>query len=266
MKNVSLSSPSRPSAPAGEWAEAWQRSWDQLEERYVSHREELLSASLDVVETMAGAAPVILDLACGTGTVTRRLLERLPAARSIALDVDPVLLRIAAATFGNDDRVQIVRADLNDQAWVEVLPKTRFDAVVTTTALHWLSARTVLRLYKDLGPVLARGGVFVHAERMPLVDQPRFSAALAELAERRRHLHVEGEAPDWSRWWEDVARDPMLESAAAERRKVFSASYPREEFSPPADWHVDALRQAGFAEAGVVWRAGAAAIVAALRP
>jgi hypothetical protein len=38
----------------------------------------------------------------------------------------------------------------------------------------------------------------------------------------------------------------------------FETNYPTEEFSPPADWHVTALRDAGFAEAGVVWRSGPA--------
>lgn len=45
----------------------------------------------------------------------------------------------------------------------------------------------------------------------------------------------------------------------------FETNYPTEEFSPPADWHVTALRDAGFAEAGVVWRSGPARSVAAVR-
>jgi hypothetical protein len=50
-----------------------------------------------------------------------------------------------------------------------------------------------------------------------------------------------------------------------QRRAVFETTYPTEEFSPPADWHVTALRDAGFAEAGIVRRSGPAAVVAAVR-
>ena len=36
-------------------------------------------------------------------------------------------------------------------------------------------------------------------------------------------------------------------------------------FEPPAEWHAGALVDAGFAEAGVAWRSGTGAIVAAVR-
>jgi hypothetical protein len=49
------------------------------------------------------------------------------------------------------------------------------------------------------------------------------------------------------------------------RHLVFETGYPTEELSPPADLHIAALRDAGFTEAGVVWRSGAGAVVAAVR-
>jgi hypothetical protein len=45
---------------------------------------------------------------------------------------------------------------------------------------------------------------------------------------------------------------------------VFETTYPTEEFSP-ADWHIAAMRDAGFAEAGAIWRSGPAAVSAAVR-
>ena len=247
------------------WAERWQTSWDRLEAALVSDRELLIQALIDVVDAIAGSTPTVLDLACGPGTVTRRLLDRLPTARSIAVDVDPVLLTIASATFADDDRVRIVGADLRDATWVESLTDQRFDAVLTATALHWLPEDAVRRVYSDLGRLVRRGGVVAHAERMPLVELPRLGAGLARVGrERRAGRHVDGTA-SWDAWWEQAAADPVLQDAAVERRAVFTASYPTEEFSPPADWHVTALHDAGFAEVGVVWRSGAGAIVAGVR-
>jgi hypothetical protein len=46
---------------------------------------------------------------------------------------------------------------------------------------------------------------------------------------------------------------------------MFETTYPTEEFSPPADWHITALRDTGFAEAGLVQRSGPAAVIAAVR-
>jgi O-methyltransferase involved in polyketide biosynthesis len=192
------------------------------------------------------------------------LLDRLPRACSIAVDVDPVLLTIASATFAGDDRVRILRADLRDPAWVDGLPERQVDAVLTATALHWLPEDAVRRLYRDLAGLVRRGGVVAHTEHMPLADLPRLGPALAEVEQQRRTGRNDGQAR-WDAWWERASREPALERAMAQRLAVFETSYPTEEFSPPADWHVAALTDAGFTEAGVVWRAGAGAVVAAVR-
>jgi SAM-dependent methyltransferase len=252
-----------PPVPLG-WAESWQRSWAQLEEDLVSDRELRLRVLLDVVEAMAGTSPTVLDLACGPRTITLRLLDRFPRARSIAVDVDPVLLAIASATFADDDRVRIVQADLNNAAWADALPKLQLDAVLTATALHWLSEDTVRRLYGDLAGLVRPGGVLAHTEQMPLAELPRLGPALAEI-EQRGQTGTDGRQARWDAWWEQASRDPALQPAITERHLVFETGYPTEEFSPPAEWHIAALRDAGFTEVGVLWRSGAGAVVAAVR-
>jgi trans-aconitate methyltransferase len=247
-----------------EWAERWQRSWDRLEEALVSDRERLISTLLDVVEAVAGTAPTVVDLACGPGSITSRLFDRLPRARSIAVDVDPVLLTIASATFANDDRARVVRADLRDPGWRDALPESQVDAVLTSTALHWLPEEAVRRLYRDLAGLVRRGGVVAHSEQMPLTHLPRIGPALAKF-ERQRRAEREDRRARWDAWWEQASSEPALQPAMTQRRAVFETTYPPEEFSPPAEWHVTALRDAGFAEAGVVWRSGPAAVVAAVR-
>jgi SAM-dependent methyltransferase len=230
----------------------------------VPERERQISALLDVVEAMAGTAPSVVDLACGPGTITCRLLDRLRGARSIAVDVDPVLLAIASATFADDGRVKVVRADLRDPRWSDALPESRVDAVVTASALHWLPEDAVRRLYRDLAGLVRRDGVVAHSERMPLGDLPRLAPALAEI-ERQPRAGRDVRRARWDAWWEQASRDPALQPAVAQRRAVFETTYPTEEFSPPADWHITALRDAGFAEAGLVWRSGQAAVIAAVR-
>ncbi len=171
--------------------------------------------------------------------------------------------QIASATFADDDRVRIVDADLLDPAWVEAVLEPQVDAVLTATALHWLPEGAVPRVYRDLARLVRAGGVVAHAEEMPLVELPRLGVGLAEV-ERERRTRAQGR-PGWDAWWEEAARDPALRFATAQRRKVFGNNYPTEEFSPPAHWHIAALSEAGFAEAGVVWRSGTGAVVAAVR-
>ncbi len=77
--------------------QAWQRSWDRQQEWYMPDREERFRIMLDMVEALVGTAPRVLDLACGTGTITARLLARFPEATSTGVDLDPALLAIAGA-------------------------------------------------------------------------------------------------------------------------------------------------------------------------
>jgi SAM-dependent methyltransferase len=251
--------------PDRAWAEAWQESWDRQQEGYMPDREDRLAALLDVVEAVAGPRPLVLDLACGTGTISRRLLERFPGARSIAVDVDPALLTIARATLGDDERVRFVRADLADPAWVGELPETPVDAVLTATALHWLPEPLLLRVYRDLAGIVRPGGAVANADQMGAADLPRLGAALAAVeARRRERLRADGR-PDWDAWWDIAATDPLIADAVAERRAHFGGANHPAEFDPPSSWHAQALRDAGFDEAGVVWRSGGGAVVAAVR-
>jgi SAM-dependent methyltransferase len=243
--------------PDRAWAEAWQESWDRQQEGYMPDRETRLAALLDVVEAVAGPRPLVLDLACGTGTISRRLLERFPEARSIAVDIDPALLTIARATLGNDERVRLVRADLADPAWVRRLPETPVDAVLTATALHWLAEPVLRRVYRDLAGIVRPGGALANADQMEPPDLPRLGAALDRVRADGR--------PDWDGWWDIAAADPLIAEAVAERRALFGGTNHPAEFDPPSSWHAQALLDAGFAEAGVVWRSGVGAVVAALR-
>lgn len=117
---------------------AWQESWDRQQEWYMPDREDRFRIMLDMVEALTGTAPRVLDLACGTGTITARLLARFPEATSTGVDLDPALLTIARGTFEGDGRVTFVEADLKDPHWPERLPHDSYDAVLTATALHWL--------------------------------------------------------------------------------------------------------------------------------
>jgi len=228
-------------------------------------REARLAALLDVVEAVAGPRPLVLDLACGTGTISRRLLERFPEARSIAVDIDPALLTIARATLGDDDRVRFVRADLADATWVRRLPETPVDAVLTATALHWLPEPVLRRVYRDLAGIVRPGGAVANADQMEPPDLPRLGAALAAVEARHQDRVRADGRPDWDGWWDIAAADPHIGESVAERRVLFGGTNHPAEFDPPSSWHAQALLDAGFAEAGVVWRSGAGAVVAALR-
>ncbi|TDC70950.1 class I SAM-dependent methyltransferase [Actinomadura sp. GC306] len=253
------------------WQE-WQDSWDRQQEWYMPDREERFRVLLDMVEALAGAEPNVLDLACGTGSITARLLRRFPKARVTGVDLDPALLAIARGTFDGDDRVTLVTADLTDPSWSDALPGRPYDAVVTATALHWLDADPLRALYGRVRELLRDGGVFLNADHMTDDSAPRITAAALDLHAARRERELAEGALDWRAWWTKLADDPVLAEPARRRFEIFGD--PRGPARPAADpserptdvrWHLDALREQGFAEARQVWCSHSDALVAALR-
>ncbi|GGZ89479.1 class I SAM-dependent methyltransferase [Streptomyces bluensis] len=242
---------------------AWQESWDRQQEWYMPDREERFRVMLDMVEALVGTAPRVLDLACGTGSITARLLARFPEATSVGVDLDPALLAIAEGTFGGDDRVTLVTADLKDPAWVRRLPYDTFDAVLTATALHWLFTEPLAALYGQVAELVRDGGVFMNADHMIDERTPRINAA--ERAHRHAHMDQAkaNGAVDWAEWWQLAAQDPVLAEPTARRFELYGEHADGD--TPSVEWHTRTLRDSGFAEVRPVWRSPSDALVLALK-
>jgi len=244
---------------------SWQASWDAQQEIFMPDREQRLAALLDTVQAVSGPAPRVLDLAGGTGSITIRLLDRFPQATSVILDVDAALLEIARATFADDSRVEIVRADLGTPGWPASVSAGSFDAVVTATALHWLPDERRAELYAEIREVLRPGGVFVNADHMvdPGLAGLNDSFELLESA-RREELLRTTDVLSWEDWWQAARADEWLAPFVAERDAFYGADHGHDS-TPPVGWHLEALRAAGFTQAGVVWRGLRDAAVAGVR-
>ncbi|MFC5150469.1 class I SAM-dependent methyltransferase [Streptomyces amakusaensis] len=226
-------------------------------------REERFRVMLDMVEATVGPAPRVLDLACGTGSITDRLLRRFPDARSTGVDLDPALLTIARGSFAGDDRVTFVTADLTAPDWTDALPHTEYDAVLTATALHWLRSGPLATLYGHLARLVRDGGVLMNADHMIDRTTPRINAA------ERAHRHSvmdrakEGGAVDWAEWWALAGADPALAGPTARRFEIYGEHADGE--TPSLQWHAETLRSAGFGEARAVWSSPSDSLLLALK-
>ncbi|TDU76031.1 class I SAM-dependent methyltransferase [Streptomyces sp. KS 21] len=243
--------------------QAWQESWDRQQEWYMPDREERFRVMLDMVEALVGPTPRVLDLACGTGSITDRVLKRFPESTSTGVDLDPALLTIARGHFDGDRRVTFVTADLKDPAWTSTLPYDTYDAVLTATALHWLHSPELAVLYGQLAPLVRPGGVFMNADHMPDPATPRINAA------ERAHRHTgmdrarEAGALDWADWWALAAADPVLAEPTKRRFEIYGEHADGD--TPDDAWHARTLREAGFAEARTIWRSPSDGLVLGLK-
>lgn len=239
--------------------------WDAQQAAYITHREARFEIMLDVLartmEQTDGVSPdgsgfVVVDLACGPGSLSRRMLDRFAGIEVIGVDLDPVLLSIAAASVGraHPERFTAVDADLADRGWTTRLPRTPVGAAVSSTALHWLEPAHLVGLYGTLGELLREGGVFLNADhlRFDPASEP-FLTGLARFDDERTQesAHADG-VQTWDEWWEEAVAVPEFGRHAALREERFADRPPTPD--APVGLHLQALRAAGFAEAGLVWR------------
>jgi trans-aconitate methyltransferase len=241
-------------------ATAWLERWDAQQETYMPDREERFEVLVDLVDVVAGPRARVIDLACGPGSLGARILERLPDATVVGVDADPVLLALARSTA--PAALTLVDADLRDRAWVRRIPPGHYDAVVSTTALHWLGEPDLRQVYGACADLLRPGGLLANGDHLRPDAMPRLADLATALDERRTERHA-AEAEDWAQWWRAVREDPDLRDAIAERdRRAFD--HP-ERSETSAEVHERALRSAGFTEIGVLWRKGTDTVLAALR-
>jgi SAM-dependent methyltransferase len=252
----------------------WITRWDAQQEWYMPDREERFTVLIDAVEAGTDRHdPLVLDLGCGPGSLAVRLLDRMPAARVVAVDTDPLLLALGRAAYGGRPGLRFADQDLRNPGWAAALGLPRpADVAVTTTALHWLGAAQLRAMYAELATVLRPGGLMLDGDHL-LEDEAavpalaRLGDAVSERAAARSRAGGRDEhREDWKAWWEAATTDPELAGHAAERaRRRLSEDHHGSE-SVLLVQHVAALRAAGFAEIGTLWQYGENRILCAVTP
>jgi SAM-dependent methyltransferase len=274
-----------------DWA-AWLRRWDAQQGDNIPDWGRRFEVMLDALEIVMPAEFVALDLACGPGSISRRLLERFPGARVLALDYDPVLLALGRGTLGDGGgRLRWIEADLMTDDWFAAIEEPRLDAVLSTTALHWLSPAHLGRVYRTLGRLLRPGGVLLNGDYLEIgAASPTLDRVAMTMRRRHRDAVAAGGAESWTSFWAAVAATPALQDLYAERERRFgpvgahtrtwvawsppvweegrgwAVGPPHEWTNPTYDFHAGALRDAGFAEVGTLWQGiGANRVLMAVR-
>jgi SAM-dependent methyltransferase len=243
----------------------WAGRWERFQAGYVPGREEQIETMLDDIGPADRTRPLaLLDLGCGPGSIARRAVRALPAAEVVNVDVDPWLLALGRSTIA-DDRVAWAEADLRDADWAEALPRRRFDAVVTMTAMHWLDEPEVRRVYSELASLIVPGGRFLCADLVPPGDgsSPASRRTLENVFRWQARQTARTDREDRVAFWRAARAEPAFRRLLAARDDAVGCRRPRRFLS--FDAHADALVSAGFGEVEELWRRDAAAIVAASR-
>ncbi len=195
--------------------------------RLIPGYREMVGALVSALPFEDGAAPRVLDLGCGTGTVARAVLERWPEAELTCLDMSERMLEMARVKLERFRKTRYVAADFS--VWDGEGP---YDAVVSSLALHHLPDDGAKRsFFSKVHALLSPGGAFFNAD-VVLSGDPGIQARYLE------------------RW-----RAFMLESVSrADVDGIWFPSYEREDRPAILLDQLGWLDEAGFDPVDVVWK------------
>lgn len=155
--------------------------FNEIAEDYDRHRPSYPDMLVDRACQGAGVGPdaAVLEIGCGTGQLTRSLLER--GLRVTAVEPGRQLIERARDRCNAVGDVQFINARLEDAS----LPRARYSAVFSASAIHWIdpdvSWRAAANALVD-GGSLALVSYFGLDDPRSAGDQQAMRAALATIA------------------------------------------------------------------------------------
>jgi tRNA (cmo5U34)-methyltransferase len=121
----------------------------------------------------------VLDLGTGDGRLLALLQADRPEMHGVGLDFSELMLAAARKRIVGDDRIELIEHDLT-----ESLPALgRFDAVVSSLAIHHLEHERKHSLYGEVFDLLEPGGVFANFEHVASPSDRLHAAFFAAIEE-----------------------------------------------------------------------------------
>ena len=151
----------------------------------------------------------LLDAGCGTGKLTRTLLENLPRGRVVGLDLSRNMVMHAQQNLRPDfgDQVRFVAADCLSLPF-----RNCFDGIFSTASFHWVLDHDAL--FRSLHGALRPRG-WLHA-------QCGGGANIARLRERVREL---SKTPEFSEWLGNFAEPWYFSDAESAALRLRAAGF-----------------------------------------
>ena len=191
------------------------RDWDAATyERVSGPQEEWARIVLDRLELRGDET--VLDAGCGSGRVTKLLLERLPRGHVVAVDSAPSMVEHARAALG--DRATVFQTDLAELELEEPV-----DAVFSNAVFHWIPDHDAL--FAHLHDALRPGGQLV-VQCGGAGNIERFHGIAGRVAAREPYAeHFDGWGGPWNFAGEEETRE-RLERAGFPDPQVWLNPHP----------------------------------------
>jgi tRNA (cmo5U34)-methyltransferase len=201
--------------------------YDSIIKNLVPYYHQMVEAIVNTIPFEYSSDIEVLDLGCGTGTVSRAIKNAFPNAKLTCLDISDNMLRIAGSKLYDAPETAYISSDFYNFSFDK-----RYDAVVSSLALHHLTTKEdKLNFYKKIYSALNAGGILVNADVVLATTD-----TLQEL---------------YMKQWKSFMCSNIPES---EVERKWIPQYYEEDRPVSLLEHFEMLKEAGFIGIDVIWK------------
>ncbi len=201
--------------------------YDNIIKNLIPYYHQMVEAIVNTISFEQNSDFEVLDLGCGTGTVSRAIKNTFPNAKLTCLDISGNMLQIAGGKLYDAPETEYINCDFYNFSFDK-----KYDAIVSSLALHHLVTKEdKLDFYKKIYSALNAGGIFVNADVV--------LASTEALQER------------YMKQWKSFMCKNVSEY---EVESKWIPKYHEEDRPTSLSEHLEMLKEAGFIDVDVIWK------------
>ena len=201
--------------------------FDKTIRKLIPHYRDMINALINSIPFEHGVPVKVLDLGCGTGTVTKILKGQFKNAHVTCLDLAENMIEMAKIKLNDYNNIEYTVGDFYEYNFTET-----YDVIVSSLALHHLATDEDKKgFYKKIYEALTPGGVFINAD--------------AVLAPNKQLQDI------YTSKWKEFMN---LSISMDEIEEKWVPSAETEDHPVKITDHLDWLREIGFKDVDVIWK------------
>jgi tRNA (cmo5U34)-methyltransferase len=136
----------------------------------------------------------ILELGCGTGNLTQKIIEKYPEAKIYLVDISDEIIEQCKKRFNNNKNLIFLNSDFNDLDF----KNEKFSLVLSSIAIHHIKDDDKAKLFRKIYKWLDDSGVFMYFDQ--------FKGATVEIYKKNidkwheEILKLGSTEKDWKQW------------------------------------------------------------------
>ena len=201
------------------------QEFDTIIQKLIPNYDEMIAALVSIIPFSKEHTFSLIDLGCGTGTVSKAIKDKYPNVQITCVDIAGQMLDIAKEKVGGDPNC--IQADFCDFDF----PK-RFDLIASSLALHHLETDDdKFEFYKKIYAALNTGGMFINIDVVLGSDDSLQSV--------------------YMRKWQEFMAKSVSEREIQEKWLV---NYAAEDRPTQLTTHLEMLKDCGFPVVDIVYK------------